>query len=182
MLSIVRAAAEDPVRFVLPHSDELIWGTLAFLILFTVLAKVAFPSIRKVLVQRAEKIRSGLESAEKSKSDADALLDQYRQQLSEARGEANKIIEEGKRTAEALRRDLVARAEGDAQDIVARARAEVSSERDRALAELRSTIGDLSVQLATRVIQRELANEPAQRAYIDQTIAELSALGDGKTS
>jgi F-type H+-transporting ATPase subunit b len=181
MLAVI-LAAEESTRFILPHTDELIWGSVAFIILFVFLAKAAFPKLRQTLDARAQKIKGSLESAEKSKSDADALLDQYRQQLSEARGEANKIIEEGKRTAEALRRDLVARAEGDAQDIVARARAEVSSERDRALAELRSTIGDLSVQLATRVIQRELANEPAQRAYIDQTIAELSALGDGKTS
>lgn len=179
-MAAVILAADESTRFILPHTDELIWGSVAFIILFTFLAKVAFPKLKQTLDARTEKIKGSLESAEKAKSDAGALLEQYRQQLSEARAEANKIIEEGKRTAEALRRDLVARAGNEAQEIVARARAEVGAERDRALAELRSTIGDLSIELAKRVIGRELANEAAQRAFVDQTIAELAAIGDGQ--
>src|SRR5947207_664376 len=110
--------APDPTRFVLPHGVELFWGTVAFVILFGVLYKVAFPSINKMLAERQNKIRSGLEAAEQSKVEADRLLEQYRRQLDEARGDAQKIIEEAKRTAESLRQDLVQRAEREAQDIV----------------------------------------------------------------
>jgi F-type H+-transporting ATPase subunit b len=181
MLAILLAQAEDETgKFILPHKDELIWATIAFVILFAFLAKAVFPQVRKMLEQRSERIRGQLQAAEDSKSEADRVLDQYRQQLGQARQEAQGIIEEAKRTAESLRRDLVARAEREAQEIVSRARAEVTGERDRALAELRTSVGELTIELTKRVIQRELANEPAQRAYVDQTIAELARVGDGQ--
>lgn len=182
MVAVILAVAEEEPRIHIPHLDELIWGSLAFLILFVTLAKFAFPKVQQMLDQRAEKIRSGLEAAEKTKSEAEAMLEQYRRQLAEARGEAQKIIEEAKRTAESLRRDLVARAEQESQDIVARARADVAGERDRAVQELRATIGDLSIQLATRVIERELSQPESQRAFVDRTIEELGSLGNGSRS
>lgn len=178
MLAVL-LGVEEP-RIHIPETDELIWGSIAFIILFAFLAKAVFPRMKQMLEQRSEKIRGQLEAAERTKGEADEVLEQYRQQLARARSESQAIIEEAKRTAESMRRDLVARAEAEAQEIVARARAEVAGERDRAMAELRSSVGDLTITLAERVIQRELANEAAQRAYIDQTIAELAALGDGQ--
>lgn len=175
LTAVVLAAEGDPTRFVLPKGDELIWGSLAFFILFAVLSKVAFPAINKVLQQRSDKIRSSLESAERAKIEADGTLDQYRAQLADARAEASRIIEEAKRTAEAVRREIEARAQVEAQQIVERARAEVGTERDRALQELRGTVGDLSIRLATKVVERELANPDAQRAFVGKMIDELAA-------
>ena len=179
---ILAAEETDPKRFVLPHGDELIWGSLAFAILFGFLVWKAFPSINKMLAERQAKIRSGLESAENSKQEADRMLEQYRRQLDEARGDAQKIIDEAKRTAESLRKDLVEKSEREAQEIVARARADVAGERDRAMQALRTTVGELSIDLASRVIGRELAQPESQRAFVNQTIEQLSRLGDGQGS
>jgi F-type H+-transporting ATPase subunit b len=171
--------APDPTRFVLPHAVELFWGTIAFVILFGILYKVAFPSINKMLAERQNKIRSGLEAAEQSKVEADRLLEQYRRQLDEARGDSQKIIEEAKRTAESLRQDLVQKAEREAQDIVNRARADVAGEAERAKQQLRGELASLSLELARRVIEREFAQPESARQFVERTIAELAATGNG---
>lgn len=175
------AAAEDhSTRVVLPHTEELVWGSIAFAILLIALIKFVFPKITQTLAARTQRIRESIESADRSKQDAERVLDEYRQQLADARGEAQKIIDEAKRTADAMRQDLIRRSEQEAQDIVTRAKADVAGERDRALNELRATIGDLSLTLATRVIERELASPEAQRALVERSIEELSAIGNGQ--
>ncbi|TMK22600.1 MAG: F0F1 ATP synthase subunit B [Actinobacteria bacterium] len=171
--------AADETRFVLPHGVEMIWGSIAFLLLFGVLAWKVFPVIKKVLAEREAKIRSGLEAAEQSKVEADRLLEQYRRQLDEARGDSQKIIEEAKRTAESLRQDLVQKAEREAQDIVNRARADVAGEAERAKQQLRGELASLSLELARRVIEREFAQPESARQFVDRTIAELAATGNG---
>jgi F-type H+-transporting ATPase subunit b len=172
--------AESETRVILPHTPELLFGSISFLLLLFVLMKFAFPKMTATLQARAQRIRDSIESADASKADAERLLNEYRQQLAEARGDAQKIIDEAKRTAEAMRQDLVRRAEAEAQEIVQRAKADVAGERDRAMQQLRTTIGDLSIQLATRVIDRELASPEAQRALVERSIDELAALGNGQ--
>jgi F-type H+-transporting ATPase subunit b len=178
MLGIIHVVGADPAtRFILPEKSELIWGSIAFLLVFVLLSKLAFPKLKQTMAARTEKIQGQLEAADKSKRDADAVLDQYKAQLADARNEANRIIDEARKTAESMRKDLIARAETEAQEIVNRARQEVGAERDRAMAELRTSVADLAINVAERVVGKELANESAQRAFVDQTIAELSRAG-----
>jgi F-type H+-transporting ATPase subunit b len=179
MLAATVVLAEDATRFVLPHADELIWGSIAFVILFGFLTWKVWPSVNTMLAERQAKIREGLEKSEEAKVEAERLLDQYRRQLDEARGDAQKIIEEAKRTAESLRQELVTNAEREAQEIVTRARSEVSGEADRAKQALRAELASLSLDLATRVIERELAQPESARQFVDRTISELAATGNG---
>jgi F-type H+-transporting ATPase subunit b len=171
--------AAEETRFVLPHAVEMIWGSIAFFLLFGALTWKVWPSVKKMLDERTAKIREGFEKSEAAKVEAEALLDQYRRQLDEARGDAQKIIEEAKRTAESLRQELVTNAEREAQEIVTRARAEVSGEADRAKQQLRAELANLSLDLATRVIERELAQPESARQFVDRTIAELAATANG---
>jgi F-type H+-transporting ATPase subunit b len=178
MVAVLLAQESDQTnKFILPATDELIWATIAFVILFVFLAKFVFPQIRKMFEQRTERIKGQLEAADRSKQEADQLLEQYRAQLADARAEVQRIIDEGKRTAEAVRQEMVSRAEQDAQEIVGRARADVAGERDRAVQELRTTVGELSLQLASRVIDRELTSSDAHRALVDRAIQELGTSG-----
>jgi F-type H+-transporting ATPase subunit b len=170
---------DESTRFILPHVDELVWGSIAFLILLIALWKLAFPKINQLLADRASKIRSGLEQAEQSKVEADKLLEQYRRQLDEARGEAAKIIEESKRTAEALRRELIAKAEQESQEIVQRARQEVQGEAARARQALQADLVSLSLELARRVIERELSQPETAKQLVERTIAELAGTAPG---
>lgn len=176
MLLTTLFAVEKDLR-VVPAPEELLWGTLAFALLLFALTKFVFPKLKVTLEARTAKIQGQLEEADRVKRDADQVLEQYRQQLTDARSEVGKIIEEGKKTAEALRADLVRKAEVEAQEIVARARQDVAGERDRAMAELRQTVGDLSISLASRVIEKELSSSESARALVDRAISELARNG-----
>lgn len=169
-------AAESP-NPLLPEPVELIVGILAFVIVFGVLARFAFPPLTQMLRQRTDKIQGDLERAEQAKAEAESQLREYRQQLAGAREEANRIIEEARRTADQLRKDLQAKAEREAQSIVARAQEEIRAERDRTLQELRATVGEIAVDLAGRVVGRSL-DEGAHEQLIDDYIAQVAGNGD----
>jgi F-type H+-transporting ATPase subunit b len=173
LLLAVEAEESSGLSIILPAAAELFYGLISFVIVYFALSKWAFPKINEVLNERSAAIQGRMEEAEQAQRDADEARNQYRAQLGDAKGEANRVIEEAKATAESLRRDIVAKAEAEAQAIVARAQAEVATERDRALQELRAEVGALSVQLASKIVEKEL--DPAVHQHlVDQYIEELS--------
>jgi len=179
MLAILAADSTD-LR-ILPHTDELVLATIAFGILVFFLVKKVFPRVKKGLEDRTAKIQGQLEEAERTKREADQVLEQYRAQLAGARAEVQKVIDEGKRTADALRADLVAKAESEAQEIVRRAQADVAGERDRAIHQLKQTMGELSIELAARIIEQDLKNNDAARSLVDKAIQELAITPSGSS-
>ncbi|MDQ4005830.1 MAG: F0F1 ATP synthase subunit B, partial [Actinomycetota bacterium] len=169
---------EEEHNPLLPEADELIFGSLAFLIVFLMLQRFAFPAIRKGLQERQQKIQGDLEDAEKAKNEAESSLERYQQQLQEARGEANRVIEEARKTAEQMRRDLLAKAEDEAQALVRRAQEEVRGERDRAVQALRRELAEASVELAARVVGESLDRDRQMR-LVDQFIDEVAGMERG---
>jgi F-type H+-transporting ATPase subunit b len=163
---------------ILPEADELIFGSLAFLLVFVVLARYAFPRLNKGLQERRDKIRGDLEKAEDARKEAESSLERYRRQLQEARAEAGTIVEDSRKTAEQMRRDLLARAEDESRQIVAKAQEEIRAERDRAMQELRRTLAEASVDLAARVVGQELDRDRQVR-LVDEYIDEVAGMGTG---
>jgi F-type H+-transporting ATPase subunit b len=163
---------------ILPEADELIFGSLAFLLVFVVLARYAFPRLNKGLKDREDKIRGDLERAEEARTEAESSLRRYEQQLQEARAEAGQIIEESRRTADQMRRDLLAKAEDESRQIVAKAQEEIRAERDRAMQELRRTLAEASVDLASRVVGESLDRD-RQIRLVDEYIDEVAGMGNG---
>ncbi|MDH4112752.1 MAG: F0F1 ATP synthase subunit B [Actinomycetota bacterium] len=176
VLSLIVAAEEaaeevNEASDLYPHWEELLVGALAFAILFYFMWKWVLPRIGALLDERREKIQGELEQAEATRSEADALLADYRTQLAGARDEANRIIEEARQTADQVRIDLQAKAEQESQATVARAQEEIRAERDRVFQELRSQVGEIAVELAGRVVGESLDTSAHERLideYIDQ--------------
>ena len=163
------------LSLLLPETAELVWGIIGFSILMAFMAKYAFPKINELLEQRGAAIQGQITEAEAARADAERLRRQYEEQLADSRGEASAIIEEARQQGERLRADIVSKAEQDASQIVARAREDVEAERGRMMADLRSQVAVLSVELAGKIVQKEL--DPAQhRALVDSYINELSGL------
>lgn len=177
MSTLLILAAEGSERsgidVILPAAAELFWGAVAFVILYVVLSKFAFPKLNETLEDRRAAIQGKLEESEARLSEADEIKQRYEAQLSDAKGESNRIIEEAKTTAESLRRDIVAKAEAEAQTIVSRAQSEVAAERDRALQQLRAEVGALSVELAGKIVEKELDAQSHQQ-LVDSYIQNLS--------
>jgi F-type H+-transporting ATPase subunit b len=178
MLHVVLLAVEEK-NPILPDVAELIYGTLAFLIVFGLLAKFAFPALNTMLAERTAKIQGEMEKAEATRAEADGLLAEYRQNLAGARDESNRIIEESRKTAEQLRRDMQAKAEEESQATVARAQEEIRAERDRVFAELRGQVGDIAVELAGRVVGESL-DKSAHERLIDEYIDQVASGGNGQ--
>ena len=163
---------------VLPALPEVIWGTVAFLIVLGFLSKVAFPKIKEALEQREQQIQGDLESAESAKAEAQSQLDQYKAQLADARSEANRIIEEARQSAESVRKDLVAKAEQEAQQIVERAQEQIVQERTRTVQELQQQIADVSIELAEKVVGRTI-DAASQKELVDAYIKEVAGMSNG---
>jgi F-type H+-transporting ATPase subunit b len=165
------AENENDAADLYPHWHELLVGFLAFAILFFFMWKWVLPRVNTLLEERREKIQGEMERAEQAHRDADAELARYREQLANAREEANRIIEEARQTASQLQVDLQARAEQESQAIVARAQDEIRAERDRVFQELRAQVADIAVGLAGKVVGQSLdasAHERLIDEYIDQ--------------
>ncbi|HKX25286.1 MAG TPA: F0F1 ATP synthase subunit B [Actinomycetota bacterium] len=171
-------AQEEEHYPILPEADELIFGSLAFLLVFLVLARFAFPRLNKGLKERQEKVRGDLEGAEEARKEAESSLARYQEQLREARAEAGTIVEEARKTAEQMRRDLLAKAEDDSRQIVDKAQEEIRAERDRAVQELRGALAEASVELAAKVVGSELDRE-RQLRLVDEYIDEVAGMGNG---
>ena len=175
MLNALILASEGGEEFspIKPVWEELVWAAVFFFILFIIVSKVALPKLNAALAAREQAITGSMTAAEQSKSDADALLAEYRAKLADAQAEAGRIIDEGRRTAEGIVAEARSRAEVEAQTLVTRAQADIQSERDRALQVLRSELGSISIEVASKVVGRSLDNE-AQRSLVDSYIDELS--------
>jgi F-type H+-transporting ATPase subunit b len=177
LVALQEAEENDPADLI-PAIQELIWGALAFFVLFFFMAKWVFPRLNQTLEARRERIQGELEKAEQTRREADQILTEYRQQLAESRDEANRIIEEARNTAESMRRDMLARAEQENQAVLARAQEEIRAERDRVFQELKSQVGELSLALAGKVVGESLDRDRHLR-LVDDYIEELSSMPAG---
>ena len=159
-------------------NPAMIWPTwLAFIILFVLLWKFAFPAIVGMLDKRTEAIRESLERAEETKVEAERLLDEYKQQMAEARGEAAKVIDQGRKVAESMKEEIIAKANEEAAALVAKAREAMEADKKAALAELQASVADLSVAVAGKIIGEKLSTSD-HAALIDKALSEVGGLND----
>ena len=176
--------AEEPsgTDLILPAIDELIWGAVAFMAVLFILNKYAFPKLRETVEAREQQIQGDLEAAERAKTEAQQAKANYDKQIADARGEANRIIEEARRQAEDVRKDLVAKAEREAEQITQRATEQLEAERTRTISELQSTVGDLAIELAEKVVGRAL-DQGTHRELVDAYIKEVGSMpGNGRNN
>jgi F-type H+-transporting ATPase subunit b len=175
VLATEEGGESSGLSLVLPHTSELIAGILGFLIVYIFVGRRALPMINRTLEARQQAITGQLTEAEGTKREAESLIADYRAQLAESKAEGNRILEEARKAAEAMKADLITKAEADAEQIRAKARDEAASELSRALAEARTQVGEISVDLAGRIVGESL-DAKAHKALIDRYLADLEKL------
>jgi len=170
-------AAEESggITLLLPAAEELMAGIIAFAIVFFFIWKWAVPALNKTLEARQAEIAGELESAEKAKVEAESLLTDYRTQVAGAKGEAAQIVSDARDSGEAVKADIISRAEDEADQIKARADDEIVAERERVTSDLRRHVADLSVDVAEKIVGESI-NIDAQRELVDQYIDELGGV------
>jgi F-type H+-transporting ATPase subunit b len=167
---IVAAAAPNPLIPVLP---ELIVGTVAFLIVFGVLARVLLPRMQKTLAERTDAIEGGLQRADEAQKEANEALSQYRQQLAEARHEAARLREQAREEGAQIVAEMREQGNAERQRLIDAAHAQIAADRAQALQSLKAEVGAIAVELASRVVGESLTEEARQRRTVDRFLAEL---------
>ena len=157
----------------IPHWPELIIGAIAFLIVFSLLAKVLMPRISKTLEERTDAIEGGLKRAEEAQAEANKVLERYRAQLADARHEAARLREQAKEEAAQIVAQGRADGVAERQRIIDSASAQIEADRQQALTALRTEVGTLAVDLASRIVGESLADEARQSRMVDRFLAEL---------
>lgn len=161
----------------IPKPAEFIPALIAFLIIWIILAKMAWPSIIKILDAREEKIASDLKAAEDAKEQAEQNVREQKEKINAANHEAADIIAAAKREAEEERTRIIAEAQASAVGIVSRAHDSIDSERKKAMVELSGQVVDLSVEIATKIIGDAL-DADEQRALAEKYLLEVGELND----
>ena len=171
MLYLAQSGSQNPL---VPNLTELIIGAVSFLIVFGALAKVLLPRISKTLEERTEKIEGGIQRAEEAQAEATRVLEQYKEQLAEARHEAARLREEareeGAQIIAEMREQGAGREPAPGSDS---AQAQIEADRQQAINSLRTEVGTLAVELASRVVGESLEDEARQRRVVERFLEDL---------
>lgn len=167
-------AAEGPNGMFLPADiKEFWWSAAAFTIVLLLMIRKLLPLVKQAMTDRSNRIRDGLVEAERSRVDAEAELSALRNKLGDADAEAARILEEAQSRAEAVRADLIARADEDAATARERASIEVSASTGQASADIQAAIASQAAAAAESVVNANL--DPATHAdLIDRYIEQVS--------
>lgn len=166
----ILAASENPL---IPATYDILWGTISFFVVLFVFWKYVLPTFSRVVAEREEKIEGGLERANQLQAEAARSREAYSAQLEEAAKEAAAIRtaahSDGDRIVSTARAEAVAVAEA----LAARADEQISVERAAAVGSLQRDVGDLALQLASKIVGESLSDDARARATVDRFIAEL---------
>ena len=162
----------------IPKMAEFIPALIAFIIIWVILAKLVWPPVLEMMEKRQQKIQDDLDAAERSKIEAAEEAKSYEAKILEAHHEADAIVAKAKKEAEEVRSAVLAKAQREAADIIAKAHGAVDSERHKAMIELSSSVVDLSVEIASKIIGNDLSVEE-QRRLAEKYLAEVGK-SDGR--
>jgi F-type H+-transporting ATPase subunit b len=149
-----------------------VWTLFVFIGLLLILSKYAWAPILAAVDAREKGIQAALDEAAERNAEAAGLLEQHREQLMDARRQANELIAEGKAAGETVRKDIEEKARAEGQAIVERARAEIESERDAALEVLRRESVELALAAASQLM-RENLDQAKDRELVERYLYEL---------
>lgn len=150
----------------------MVWTLITFGLAVFVLWRYAFGPLQRVIDERRTRIQESMDAAEETRGEAQCLLDEYKQTLAKARGEAEEILERSRHAGEHARTELLAEAHAQADRVMAQAQVQIEGETRGALRELKGQIAELTALATERVTARSMTAADQER-LIDEVLAEL---------
>jgi F-type H+-transporting ATPase subunit b len=150
----------------------MIWTLICFAITFFVLRRFAFGPIQRTIDERRDRIRKAVDEADRARAEARSLLEEHRQLIGQAKGEAAGILADARKVADAQIERVKQEAEEERQRRLEETRRQIEAETKRSLEQIRTEVADLTLAATTRVTGKLLDAED-QRRLIDEAIAEL---------
>jgi F-type H+-transporting ATPase subunit b len=179
ILAQAESAEEESSNFLVsPNVGLMIWTLLAFLVAMFILRKYAWPAITDALDKRQRAIEESIEVAESTRTEAQQLLQEYRERLREARQQADEIVARARKAGEVHEREALDKAKVQREELLAQTRRDIEAETRRAIQEIRNEVADLTV-MATEKVTRKSLDEQDQKRLVEEALRELdfSALG-----
>jgi F-type H+-transporting ATPase subunit b len=178
-LAATTTTTENSNFLVSPDVGLMLWTLLAFLITFFLLRKLAFPRISAALEKRQHLIEESIDTAQRTKAEADEILAEYRERLKEARAQAEEIVARARKAGETHERESLEQAKHSREELLEQTRRDIEAETRRAIQEIRKEVADLTVAATERVTRKTL-NEEDQRRLVEEALSELdfTALGE----
>jgi F-type H+-transporting ATPase subunit b len=172
-MQFINLAAEEKINPLIPHTAELVVGAIAFILLFLTLRKFVAPMFEKAFTERTNAIQGGIERAEKAQLEAQLALAQYTEQLAKAQAEAQVLREDARVQGASIIEDLRTKAQEEAARITATAHASIEAERQAAITSLRTEVGALAVELASKIVGESLDDAARQSRVVDRFLDDL---------
>ena len=182
ILAQASTSAEDESSnfLVSPNVGLMIWTLLAFIIAMLVLRKYAWPAITEALDKRQRAIEESIDVAERTRAEAQQLLQEYRERLREARAQADEIVARARKTGEAHENEVLTEARAKREEMMEQTRRDIEAETRRAIQQIRAEVADLTI-LATEKVTRKTLDDDDHRRLVEEPLEEFefSALAEG---
>jgi F-type H+-transporting ATPase subunit b len=162
--------ASNPLIKVIP--GLMIWTIVAFAITFFILKRFAFGPIQKLIDERRERIRQSVEEADRVRDEARALLEEHKALIGQARSDAEGILAEARRIADAQQQRMREETEEDRKRRLEETERQIEQATQQALSELRQSVAQLSLEAAEKVTRKSLTSAD-QKRLIDEALAEI---------
>jgi F-type H+-transporting ATPase subunit b len=174
MHAAAAAADSSNSNFLVPNGTFIV-EIIAFLILLALLGKYVLPVLNRTLEERQAQIQGQFDASEKAQHDAAEALDEYKQQLADAREEAGRMREEAREQGAAIIAQMRAQAQAEAERIIASAHKQIEAERQQAVNSLRTEVGTMATTLASRIVGESLDDPARQSRVVERFLADLEA-------
>jgi F-type H+-transporting ATPase subunit b len=170
--TVIGADSGSGSFLVSPNVGLMIWTLIVFGVSMWLLSKFAWPRISEALDKRQRAIEESIDSAERTRREADSLLAEYRERLADARGQADEIVTRARRTGEAAEAEIVAEARTKREEMMEQTRREIEAETRRAIQQIRAEVADLTVA-ATEKVTRKSLDADDQKRLVEEALSEL---------
>ena len=162
------------MQLLTPSFGLIIWTMLAFLIVFFILKKYAWPVIVGGLKKREEAIAESLATAERVKAEMALMKNENEALLATAREERGKLLKEARETKERIISEAKEQAKIEANKILTETQAAINAQKMAALTEVKNQVGKLVIEVREKVLRKELADKEAQEAHIRGLVDEVT--------
>ncbi|HTW12833.1 MAG TPA: F0F1 ATP synthase subunit B [Solirubrobacteraceae bacterium] len=175
------AASSSGSFLITPNVGLMVWVLVVFAISFLILRKYVFPAIGAALDKRANTISGEIDAAAKLREDAEQVLAEYRERLTEARQQADEIVSRARAAGDAHQKEAIESARAERERLLEQTRRDVQAETRRAIDEIRNEVAALTV-LATEKVTRKVLTQDDQKRLVEEALRELdfSALSGGE--
>ncbi len=156
-----------------PDPGLLIWTVAIFVLFWLLMARFAFKPIQQALKQREDDIQSSLDEAKKAREEMANLKAENEELLRQAQEERMKILKEANEAKENIIGEAKQKAKAEANNIISNAKQEIENQRMAAITDIKNQVGVMAIEIAEKVLRKELQDETSQEKYVDELVKDM---------